>query len=112
MGSPDLQRQAYGLRQKICQALLEKQEEMEPFVTGSFEAYVGNMMLEGTWGGRPSSHPVSWMPGFLPHLALGPQVAVAPWSGAAVCTPATAITTAGLVWVGRWWQSFTLIWVM
>eukprot|EP00884_Botryococcus_braunii_P017677 jgi/Botrbrau1/4593/Bobra.60_2s0079.1 len=49
----ELRRQAYGLRQKICQALLDRKEEMKFFIPGSFDAYVGNMMMEDTWGDEP-----------------------------------------------------------
>ena len=30
-----------------------RREEIEPFITGMFDAYVEAMALEGCWGGKP-----------------------------------------------------------
>lgn len=31
--------------------MLRRREEVEPFISGVFDAYVSNMALEGIWGG-------------------------------------------------------------
>ncbi len=48
-------REGYRLRQKICEELSNQEELMQHFITGSFHAYVENMLMEGTWGGALAS---------------------------------------------------------
>lgn len=33
--------------------MIERKDEIAPFITGIFNAYVEAMALEGCWGGRP-----------------------------------------------------------
>lgn len=44
-------REGYQLRQDVCEALLARRQELEPFIVGRFDVYVDNMMREGSWGG-------------------------------------------------------------
>lgn len=43
--------EGYQLRQDVCEALLARRQELEPFIVGRFDVYVDNMMREGSWGG-------------------------------------------------------------
>lgn len=47
----ELLREGYQLRQDVCEALLARRQELEPFIVGRFDVYVDNMMREGSWGG-------------------------------------------------------------
>lgn len=48
---------ADALRSKICDRLLSKREDMEPFIdvseAGDYDSYVANMRHRTTWGGEP-----------------------------------------------------------
>ena len=46
-----LLRRGFALRQEVCDEMLRRREEVEPFISGVFDAYVSNMALEGIWGG-------------------------------------------------------------
>ena len=41
------------LRGKICDELLLRREDVEPFLESKIEDYVRRMRMEGTWGGEP-----------------------------------------------------------
>ena len=50
---PDKQllKAGYDLRANVCKMMMEKKDEIAPFITGIFDAYVEAMALEGCWGG-------------------------------------------------------------
>ena len=56
----DLYQEGYRLRREICYQLQENREDLEPFIPGSFEAYLVHMSQEGQWGGMQSltKHPI------------------------------------------------------
>ena len=35
--------------------MVARREEIEPFISGVFDAYVANMALEGIWGGEAAA---------------------------------------------------------
>ena len=41
----------YDLRADVCKMMIERKDEIAPFITGIFDAYVEAMALEGCWGG-------------------------------------------------------------
>ena len=43
----------YDLRADVCKMMIERRDEIAPFITGIFDAYVEAMALEGCWGGGP-----------------------------------------------------------
>lgn len=49
----ELLRAGYNLRGEVCREMVLRREEIEPFITGIFDAYVEAMALEGCWGGKP-----------------------------------------------------------
>ena len=49
-----LLRAGYDLRADVCKMMIEKKDEIAPFITGIFDAYVEAMALEGCWGGGTS----------------------------------------------------------
>lgn len=46
-----LLRAGYQLRGIVCTEMTHRRAEIEPFITGIFDAYVEAMALEGCWGG-------------------------------------------------------------
>ncbi len=46
-----LLRAGFQLRGEVCKEMTHRREELEPFITGIFDAYVEAMALEGCWGG-------------------------------------------------------------
>lgn len=49
----ELLRAGYNLRGEVCREMVLRRKEIEPFITGMFDAYVEAMALEGCWGGKP-----------------------------------------------------------
>ena len=43
----------YDMRADVCKMMIERKDEIAPFTTGIFDAYVEAMALEGCWGGGP-----------------------------------------------------------
>ena len=43
----------YDLRADVCRMMIDRKDEIAPFITGIFDAYVEAMALEGCWGGGP-----------------------------------------------------------
>jgi OTU domain-containing protein 6 len=41
------------LREQVCDELLLRREDVEPFLESRIEDYVRRMRMEGTWGGEP-----------------------------------------------------------
>lgn len=52
LGRGGLLREGYQLRQDVCEAMLARKAEIEPFIVGRFDTYVDNMLREGSWGGE------------------------------------------------------------
>lgn len=46
-----LLRAGFDLRRDVCKEMTQRREEIEPFITGIFDAYVEAMAREGIWGG-------------------------------------------------------------
>ena len=53
MTDKELLRAGYNLRGEVCREMVLRRKEIEPFITGMFDAYVEAMALEGCWGGKP-----------------------------------------------------------
>ena len=52
LADKELLRAGYNLRGEVCREMVLRRKEIEPFITGMFDAYVEAMALEGCWGGK------------------------------------------------------------
>lgn len=52
LGGRELFEAGFQMRREVCAEMLRRREDIEPFISGVFDAYVSSMALEGIWGGE------------------------------------------------------------
>lgn len=53
LGPSEETTQADALRRRVCDELLERREDFEPFIDSDFDIYVRNQRRPSAWGGEP-----------------------------------------------------------